>query len=327
MTRYLFFFLFSIANSFSQRYFIENFNYKSFAEIDSLNQAESKNAIWTTKHAARVIDINQNKKIDSEEIFKNTTIVKDPFRKGNKVLRIELNKVAPKFFSKYACDDSNVQNEFSDEKLNELFSPSKNLYCVGCKKSPLGIYRYEWLTHMTRNEIATKGPEKKLFKTKKHQWFGVEILIDELYELDNLENEEIITQFYNVNETSLHPILSLRIVDKKYWMYIYRVESKTPERIYLANVEKNKWVSWKYHFRISKNPKKSIIEIWKDNLLVLEKRGVVVPNNQRYYLKVGVYKWGWWDCGMPILNSKKKVLFFDKIWTNRNDISTRVNHK
>lgn len=307
-------------SGYSQRYFLEEFNYKNFQEIDKDYQDEQRKSRWRTQHAVDYIDINSNNKIDSIEVFKRTTIVGDPLRKENKVLRIELNKVRPKFFTKYACDDSIVKNEFSDEKLNQAYDPSKNLYCLGCKNSPLGIYKYEWLTHMTRNEIATKGLKTRLFKTRKHQWFGLDILIDDTYELDDLENEEIITQFYNINKTSYHPILSLRIVNKKYWLYIYRVESNTPERLYLADVEKNKWVSWKYHLRISKKEKKSIIEIWKDNKLVLQKNGVTVPNNQRYYLKAGIYKWGWWDCGLPISNSTKKVLFFDNIWTSKKDI-------
>ncbi len=114
--------------SYSQTYFYEDFNCEIFDYLDSLFQNENKNAIWHTAHAAEKVDIFENGLIDSEENFKKTSIVPDPFDKNSKILRFKLNRVSFKFYEKYSCDD----NVIDDLVVNRSFDLINNRYCIDC---------------------------------------------------------------------------------------------------------------------------------------------------------------------------------------------------
>ena len=307
-------------NGISQTYFYDDFNYDNFETLDSLFQNRVKTSFWRTEHAITNIDINEDGIIGKDELFKNTIITQDPFDNNNKVIRFELNKVNPKFFASYACDDSKNDNVKTDAYLEGKYNKKKKLYCSGCKDSPLKKDLYEWRTHMNRNEIAIYGKNKKLYKTKKDHWFGLRMLIDEEFELDDVKNLEIVTQFHVTGKDAKYPPIAVIIIEGRFFLAVIKNNDGKRELYDLGAVEKNKWVDWKMHLVLSNKDKKGLVEVWRDGNMIQTIIGKNISKNYKMYLKIGIYKWGWWDCGLPISNTQKKVISFDKVWASKDNL-------
>jgi hypothetical protein len=315
---FLFIVLCSLA-SHSQTYFYEDFNYESFDYLDSLFQ--NKNAIWHTAHASEKVDISENGLIDSEENFKKTSIVPDPFDKNNKILRFELNRVSPKFYAKYSCDDDVNDNVINDLALERSFDSIANSYCTDCREnSPLRKSLPGWKTHLNRNEIAINGDlQRKLYKVNMDHWFGLNMLIDSDYDIDSNGNTEVVTQFHEAGKKALAPPIVLIVNNGRFVLIVNLPINGTVGRYDLGPVVKDKWISWKYHMIFSKNEKKGLIEVWRDGELMQSIEGRNKDRNYRVYLKIGIYKASWWYCQNPISKTKKKVISFDKVWVNKKD--------
>ena len=315
-------FVFVSATSFSQTYFFEDFNYDSFEEIDSLYQNKANGAIWRTQHALRNLDINENGKIDTVELYKKTAIVEDPFQKGNKILRFELNKVSPKFYSKYACDDRWSNNVIEDAVLETKYNAAKGLYCTDCNAdSPLKKYIYDWDVHMKRNEIAITGPsEESLYKANRDHWFGFRMLLDPEYELEKVNNGDIVSQFHLSGKGVVSPPIVISINKGKFNLSIISTNGGKPESYALGPVTKNKWIDWKFHIKLSTKNRKGIVEVWRDGVKMHSIKGKNTYNNYRMYLKLGIYKYGWWTCNYEAAGTKRKVISFDKVWANKKDM-------
>lgn len=306
---------------YSQTYFYEDFNYESFDYLDSLYQNKDKKHIWRTEHAVENIDITEDGVISSEEKFKRTSIVQDPFDKNNKIIRFELNRVSPKFYSKYACDDSEHNNVITDSVLNKRFKSQKKLYCTDCQKdSPLKRNFYEWDVHMKRNEIAISGSKKrKLYKTNRDHWFGFKMLVDPEYEFDTVKNGEIVTQFHVLGKNAKSPPVTIVIANERFQLVIIKNNDGKPKSYDLGPVNKNKWVNWKFHLVLSKRDKKGFVEVWRDGEKLQSISGKNIGENFRMYLKIGVYKYGWWNCDYETSDSSKKIISFDKVWADKKD--------
>lgn len=308
--------------SYSQTYFYEDFNYENFEYLDSLFKNKNKNAIWHTAHASEKVDISQNGQIDSEENFKKTSIVTDPFDKNNKILRFELNRVSSKFYAKYSCDDKYNDNVIDDLELNKRFDSISNNYCTDCSKdSPLKKSLSGWKTHLNRNEIAINGdPQRKLYKVNRDHWFGLNMLIDSEYEIDSNGNAEVVTQFHVSGKEALAPPIVLVVNNGRFVLIVNLPISGKVDRYDLGPVVKDKWITWKYHMIFSKSDKKGLMEIWRDGKLLQSVEGRNKDRNYRVYLKVGIYKASWWYCKNPISSTSKKVISFDKIWADKKDL-------
>ncbi|MBW2937250.1 polysaccharide lyase [Aureisphaera sp. CAU 1614] len=307
--------------SLAQTYFFEDFDYPDFETLDSLYQNDARNSIWSTKHAVSTIDFNENGVIDKEEEFKNSVIVLDPFNANNKIIRFELQRLDPFFYAKYSCDDSEINNVIPDSLLLSKYNAPKNLYCVDCNLSPLGTGSYEYKTHMNRNEIAIYGNRGDLYKAKKEHWFGLRMLIDENYQIDNLNPGEIVTQFHSRGKKVINPPIALLIVKDRFKLTITKNNDGKGESFDLGPVVKNKWIDWKYRIIISKSDKKGIVEVWKDGEKVLSQEGRNYIKNYPMYLKIGIYKWGWWDCNKDLNETSYKAISFDKVWADDKDMT------
>ena len=245
-------FLFCYYSGNSQDYFFEDFNYENFQELDSIFSNGKSTYRWTTPHSRREIDINENGFIDNIELYKRTTIVPDPFDSNNKIIRYELNKIDPYFFAKYNCDDSRNDNVISDEKIANSLDKNMGLYCIDCSNSPLGYAKYEYKTHMMRNEMSTYGAKQKLYKPNRSHWFGMDMLIDDEYELDTDNNGEIVTQFHLTGKKVINPPVSLVVLKNRFRLTIIENNDGVTEVYDLGPVEKGKWIKWKYHLVLSK---------------------------------------------------------------------------
>ena len=276
-----------------------------------------KGSIWRTEHARDSIDISENGKIDILEQFKTTSIAQDPFDPENKVIRFELNRVDPKFYAKYSCDDDEHFNSKDDVSLDANFNASKQLYCGDCTSSPLGLNFNQWRTHMNRNEIAIDGPRRKLYKKNKELWFGLQMLIHEEYELEEAKVAEVVTQFHVKGRKAKYPPVVLAITEGRYVLIINKKGYSKNERYDLGPVVKNKWTKWEYHLVFSKRDKKGLIEVWRDGEKLVSVIGRNKVRNYKAYLKIGVYKANWWDCKKPSSFSRRKMISFDKIWASK----------
>jgi Polysaccharide lyase len=316
--RYLYcIFLFATISSSAQRYFYEDFNYASAKQMDSLY--EDGLGVWSTLHAMPDTDINQNGIIDSIEKFKKTTIVDDPLRPDNKVIRLELNKVDPYFYSKYFCNDYDIRNVLLDSVLNINYEYDKRLYCVDCTDSPMNQKFATFKTHMNRNEINTYAQRRYMYKAQKDNWFGVQMLVDNSYQLDSIKSGEIVSQFHLPSDKGRNPPIALLIANGRFKLVIIKNNDGKSDSYDLGPVVKNEWIDWKWHVVLSRKDKHGIVEVWRNGVQVASVKGKNAHKNIRTYFKIGVYKWGWWDCGLPYNYSKKKVIYFDKIWANRKD--------
>lgn len=305
--------------SFSQTYFFEDFNYNSFSELKANFKDNIKGTFWSTKHADDEVDISEDGKSNLEEHFKKTTIITDPLDSSNKVIRFEFNKVDPYFYAKYSCDDDENNNVIDDITLESHYNKEKNLYCIDCNDSPLKIAKYEWKTHLNRNEIAIQGPKRKLYKPNKDHWFGLNMMIDDEYQLDSLNNGEIVTQFHIKGRDVINPPVALLVVKNRFKLALIKNNDGKSEVFDLGPVVKGKWITWKYHIALSNKDKKGLIEVWRDDQKIVDVKGKNAFKKYRMYLKLGVYKWGWWDCNVVLSNTNKKVLYFDKVWANKLD--------
>lgn len=312
--RTIFLFLFPFIGL-SQTYFFEDFNYKSYNALDSLYQNKEKNNVWTT-HFSNNIDITENGLIDVNEEIKKTSIVKDPLNSNNNVIKFELHKIAPRFYAKYSCDNRFNSNLFSEEYLDNVYVKENDTYCFNCKDSSLGITLSEYRNQMNRNEIAVYGPKRKMYKPKRDYWFGIKTLVDKEHQLDTIRNGEIITQFHLIDPTG-NPPVALSIVNGRYLLTIIKNNDGKGETFDLGNVEKNVWTEWMYHLRLSKKENKGLVEVWKNGKKVVSTKGKNVYKNAKYYLKIGIYKWGWWDCTRPFNYSQKKIISYDDVWVDK----------
>lgn len=169
---------------------------------------------------------------------------------------------------------------------------------------------------MNRNELAIYGANRKLYKTRRDHWFGLKMLLHNEYELDDSDNPEIVTQFHILGNGAIYPPVALLIKNERFVLSVIKNNDGQRDLYDMGPAVKNKWIDWRMHLVLSKRDKKGLIEIWKDGEKVQEINGKNMEKNYRMYLKIGVYKWGWWDCGLPVSNSHRKVISFDKIWAS-----------
>lgn len=316
----LFFFVITSFSSIAQTYFFEDFNYTDFDALDSLYQFESNRSIWSTKHAINGIDFNENGIFDLEEDIKNSSIIEDPVDPNNKVIFFELKKVDPFVFAKYSCDDPENNNVLADSTLINNYNREVNLYCVDCSQSPMKTALFEYKTHMNRNELAIYGRKRDLYKAKKDHWFGLKMFVDNNYQIDSTKTGEIITQFH-LKSFYGNPPIALLIHNGRFVLTIIKNNDNKGVNYDLGPVEKNKWIEWKLHVIISKKDKDGLVELWKDGEQWVSVKGKNCYVNKRVYLKIGIYKWGWWSCKSPYTTTNYKAIYYDKVWANDQDIT------
>jgi hypothetical protein len=61
------------------------------------------------------------------------------------------------------------------------------------------------------------------------------------------------------------------------------------------------------------------VEVWRDGVKMHSIKGKNTYKNYRMYLKLGIYKYGWWNCNYQADETKRKVVSFDKVWANKKD--------
>lgn len=312
------------SNLLGQTYIYEDFNYSSFDVLDSLFVNESRKLDWTTHHASDKIDINENGILDSVEVFKKTTIVDDPLNYNNKVIRFELNRVDPVFYAQHFCDDAKNNNSIAIEQAEQKFDATTNAVCTDCSQSPLGESFPEYKTHMNRNEIAlgTKA-RRKAYKKNRTYWFGLRMLLDESYELDMTQNSDLVTQFiFEQKSTAKNPPIALLIDNGRFRLVLTRENGESFDYFDLGPATKNEWINWKFHINISSKDKNAILNVWRDNELLASVKGKNTTVNGRYFFKIGIYKWGWWDCGANASTTERKIIYFDDVWVSKKDNSS-----
>ncbi|MEZ4859413.1 MAG: heparin lyase I family protein [Flavobacteriaceae bacterium] len=303
----------------AQTYFFEDFNYGSSAQMDSLFLEDK--SIWGMHLAMPDIDINNNGVVDSIEKFKKTSIVLDPLDIKNQVLKIELNKVDPYFYSKYFCSDYKTLNLLNDSILERNYDDTKKLYCVDCLDSPLKVSLPGYKTHMNRNEINTLTLRRHMYKANRDHWFGMNMLIDEKHQLDTIKSGEIVTQFHLKAGKGINPPIALIINRGRFILTIIKNDDGKGDVYDLGPVVKNEWITWKWHIVTSKTDKKGLVEVWRNGEKLATVKGKNAHKNVALYFKLGIYKWGWWDCKAAYNYSGYKAIYFDKIWANDHDIT------
>lgn len=304
----------------SQNFFFEDFDYKSFSVMDSLYEVTPKKTIWSTNFSKSYEDISEDNVVDEEENFKKSEIVEDPKDPNNKVLRMELNKVPSLFYAKYFCDDTLSINVFDEKTLESRYNQERDLYCIGCKLSPNGVYNHYWRNKMNRNELSTYG-KRKLYKLNRDYWVGFDLMIGKEYQFESDKNPELVFQFIAEDQDAKYPPIELRIENNKYVLTIFKDDQGTKEDFVIGEITKEQWSTWKFHVNISQKDKKGTIELWKDNEMVFSEKGKNIWLRSKYYFKLGIYKWAWWSCSFPPSKTNKKVVYFDKVWASKNDNS------
>lgn len=304
----------------SQNFFFEDFNYTDFAEIDSIYDNRPRRGIWSTNFSKIYEDISEDGIEDAEEFFKYSSLIPDPENPQNKVLRLELNKIDPLFYARSFCDDTLSDNRFSDTALDDRYDALRDLYCIGCKLSPQGVFNHYWRNKMNRNEISTYG-KGKLYKVNRDYWMGFKLLIDEQYQFEKDKNPELVFQIITASDKAGYPPIELRIVNDEFVLVIFKDSAGTNEEFNLGKVEKNKWTTWKFHVNLSKRDKKGIIEAWKDGQSIYSETGSNLWLRSKFYFKFGIYKWAWWNCSFPPSETQKKVVMLDKIWASKKELN------
>jgi len=301
---------------FSQNFFFEDFDYKDFSTVDSLYEAQPKKTIWSTNFSKNYEDISEDNIEDDDEHFKKSEIVADPTNPNNKVLRMELNKVSSRFYARHFCDDTLSNNLLDEKTLEARYDKERDLYCVGCKMSPQGVFNHYWRNKMNRNEISTFG-KRKLYKLNKDYWVGFNLMIGDEYQFESEKNPELVFQFIAESDKAGYPPVELRIENDQFVLTIIKDNQGNKENYPLGKVEKGLWNQWKFHVNISRKDKKGHIELWKDNEKVFSQEGKNFWMRSKYYFKLGIYKWAWWNCSFPKSTTHKKVVYFDKIWASK----------
>lgn len=317
---FLLFISFCTASLFGQRYFVEDFDYPDFETMDSIFVNDPLGYRWSTIHARREVDISENGEIDMEELFKRTTIVPDPMDPTNSVIKLELNKISPYYYSKYSCDNDKQDNVLDDSVLFARYNDQLDLYCTDCSDSPIGVKYSQWRVHMMRNELSATGRARIHYKSNQEYWFGIRMMIDQEYELDSVANGEIITQFHTIGRGGVNPPVALKISKGRFSLAITKNNDGRGISYDLGPVEKDKWIDWKLHVVLSKKDEKGIVEVWRDGILKHSVKGRNSLKNYRVFLKAGIYKWGWWNCDGPIATTQRKVLYIDRIWASKTDL-------
>lgn len=305
-----------------QTYIYDGFNYESFEYLESLFTNQSPKLNWTTNHASNKIDINENGMLDSIEKFKKVSIVNDPHNYNNKIIRFELNRVDPFFFTQYGCDDINNDNVLSEEQTLKNYDSNIDTVCINCEQSPLGRALYQYRTHMNRNEIVlgTKA-RRKAYKANKTYWIGLKTLIDEEYEIDVTNNSESIAQFLFAGSVGKNPPVALLVSKDRFKLALTRNNGQSFEYFDLGPVTKDEWINWKLHLNFSSNDKKALLDVWRSNELIASVKGANTILEGRYYFKIGIYKWGWWDCNTNASMVRRKVISYDDVWVSKKDNS------
>lgn len=304
---------------FGQRFFYEDFEYPDFETLDRIFKENPRKYIWSTIHADDEVDISGNGVIDSTERFKKSSIVADPMNPANSVLRLELNRASPYLYSKYSCDNDRKDNVVPDSLLELRYDMEKELYCLDCSESPKGVRYTQWNIHMIRNELSTAGRNAKLYKPNRDYWFGMRMMIGLEHELDTVRNGEIVAQFHLTDYGATRPPVALMIVEGRFRLVVVNNKEGKSDVYDLGRVIKGQWNEWKFHMVLSKREEKGIFEIWRNGKKMHTILGKNILKNRRTYLKIGIYKWGWWNCDAPLSHTRKKVVYYDNIWAAKLD--------
>ena len=307
-------------NASGQNLFTENFEYFSFDSAIIADSQEDYRRNWRTEHAVNKLDITQDSRIDAWENFKSTTIVPDPENATNKVLRVELNRIAPEVYAQYFCDDLDGMNVFDLQEIEQRYQEDKDSYCLNCKNSPLAEKRNYWRNRMNRNELATLGYYRKLFKPKRDYWVGMKTYLPEDFEFEQNGNPEIIAQFHITEKFMDYPPAAIRILNDRFVLVLIKDNTGEQQQIDLGEAIRGEWDKWKIRINLTRNRRKGNIQIWRNDELKFEQTGPNIFSNYRYYFKFGIYKWAWWNCYFPTSNTDSRVILFDDIWIDKQDL-------
>jgi hypothetical protein len=270
--------------SFAQLFFSENFEYSDY-EIFKLVSENRKR--WTFFHSENQ-DFNNNRMIDSWENIKSIDFVKN--EENNTAIRFQLNKMNDKILR----EDVMKKGEINGEKVDYP----------------------NFFTHIARNEISTWDyPGLLTYNPNRKYTFEFEVMIPQEveFEKENCQNPSkanyMLTGQWHFSQEVLKgktmaPV-SLRVVCGQWMLNLNPLndsEEKDSDFIPLGNVEKGKWVHWKFEIKFS-HKEKGLIKVSKDNITIFnqQKRQTIFSKRTEEnklvtsYFKIGVYKPHWWS--------------------------------
>ncbi|MGB3452328.1 MAG: heparin lyase I family protein [Moheibacter sp.] len=268
---------------FGQIYFDESFEFSDFETFKEISEERER---WTFFHSENQ-DFDNNGKIDPWENIKMISF--DDNNTDDSFIHFYLKRMNEGILRNDVMKNGEINNEKVDY--------------------------HNFFTHIARNEIATwDSPNQTSYWPNQNYYFEFEIMVpdDFVFESQNCSNPsksnyELTGQWhfsYAVLKGQTMSPISLRIVCNQ-WMLNLNPnndkEEKDTDFISLGNIEKGKWVNWKFQIKFS-NKKRGKIKVWKNGLLVFSKEksknifakkvnGLPVT----VYLKIGVYKPHWWS--------------------------------
>src|SRR5690625_1045353 len=280
----------------AQIYFNEDFNYSDYNIFKIIGENRER---WTFFHAENQ-DFNNNRYIDNWEDIKSINFLET--NKGNRAIQFNLRRMDDVILREDVMEKGNING--------------------------VEVDYLTFFTHVNRNEIATwDNPNTTAYRPNRKYNFEFEIMIPDDFEFENENCDQPskanyeITGKWHLSHAVLNghtmPPISLRIVCDE-WMLNLNPENNSEEKdedfISLGKIEKGKWTSWKFNFRLS-HKNKGFIHINKDNELVYSQinsktvfeRIAADGNRTTFYFKIGVYKPHWWSRDTKV--SERKVLF------------------
>jgi hypothetical protein len=165
--------------------------------------------------------------------------------------------------------------------------------------------------HMIRNEFATYNRTNYTFKPNTTYWFGWKNYLHANYDYTNAATTPDITGQFILSDESLVPF-AIKIINGK-WSISTHSNGSTD----LSNISVSTWSEWKVQVVFSDDTN-GLINVWKDDVLVYSETGANLITDENFYLKIGVYKPGWfWSTGIDFASNK--TIYYDEVWASEDD--------
>ncbi len=192
------------------------------------------------------------------------------------------------------------------------------------------------ITLLRQDPLVENGTRSELkrydfFGMGTERWYGFSVYLDDNYKID-ANSQEIITQWHDLpdvflGETWRKPPLSL-VTKNGNWFLSQNWDSKEVTKIghenknttNLGRYEPEKWTDWVFHVKWSYKDD-GLIEIWKNNKLILSKTGPNVYNDFfGPYFKIGLYPN--WKNNRDRSNINQREIYIDAIKIGESDFRT-----